>query len=114
VPDEDKKRAAHRALVDRVLKGEGRASPEQRARAFLSELLPGLIRAPGRVLGSGGQDSVGDVAPPAAVNIRNDSERQASRNRACALPEAILERSEGSGMASKNCSTAAAPGRWKG
>ena len=31
---EDKKRAAHRALQDRILNGEGRASPEQRARAF--------------------------------------------------------------------------------
>jgi hypothetical protein len=31
---EDKKRAAHRALQDRVLNGEGTASPEQRARAF--------------------------------------------------------------------------------
>lgn len=45
--DEDKKRAAHRALVDRVLHGEGRASAEQRARAFsndgLSPPLDGLI-----------------------------------------------------------------------
>lgn len=32
--DEDPKRAAHRALVDRVLHGAGRASAEQRARAF--------------------------------------------------------------------------------
>ena len=47
MPDEDKKRAAHRALVDRVLNGEGRASPEQRARAFsnagIPEPLDGLI-----------------------------------------------------------------------
>jgi hypothetical protein len=34
VPDEDEKRALHRSLVDRVLNGEGRASAEQRARAF--------------------------------------------------------------------------------
>jgi hypothetical protein len=34
VPAEDKKRAAHRALVDRLLNGEGRASAEQRACAF--------------------------------------------------------------------------------
>jgi hypothetical protein len=34
VPDEDKKRAAYRALVDRVLNGEGRAPAEQRACAF--------------------------------------------------------------------------------
>ena len=33
VPD-GKKRAAHRALVDRILSGGGRASPEQRARCL--------------------------------------------------------------------------------
>ena len=47
VSDEDNKRAAHRALVDRVLDGEGRASAEQRARAFgnhdLSRPLDALI-----------------------------------------------------------------------
>jgi alkylhydroperoxidase family enzyme len=40
VSDEDKKRAAHRALVERVLNGEGRASAEQRARAFNNDGLP--------------------------------------------------------------------------
>ncbi|MEV5751718.1 hypothetical protein AB0L00_28190 [Actinoallomurus sp. NPDC052308] len=35
--DEDKKRAAHRALVGRVLNGKGRASAERRARAFDNE-----------------------------------------------------------------------------
>jgi alkylhydroperoxidase family enzyme len=48
VLDEDEKRAAHRALVDRVLNGEGRASAEERARAFagggLSPPLDALIR----------------------------------------------------------------------
>jgi hypothetical protein len=34
VPSEDKKLAAHRALVDRILNGEGRASAQQRARAY--------------------------------------------------------------------------------
>jgi hypothetical protein len=34
VPGEDKKRAEHRALVDRLLNGEGRAAAEQRACAF--------------------------------------------------------------------------------
>ena len=34
VPEEDKKRAAHRALVDRILNAEGRASAQQRAQAF--------------------------------------------------------------------------------
>ena len=37
MPDDDKKRAAYRALVDRVLSGEGRASAEQRARAFSND-----------------------------------------------------------------------------
>jgi hypothetical protein len=40
MPDEDKKRAAHRALVDRVLGGEGRASAELRASAFGNAGLP--------------------------------------------------------------------------
>jgi hypothetical protein len=37
VLDDDKKQAAHRALVDRVLSGQGRASVEQRARAFSND-----------------------------------------------------------------------------
>jgi len=45
VPDEDKKRAAHQALVDRVLSGEGRASAEQRARAFSNADLPPPLQA---------------------------------------------------------------------
>ena len=36
----DKKRAAYRALEDRILNGEGRASPDQRAHAFASSGLP--------------------------------------------------------------------------
>lgn len=40
MPDEDKKRAAHQALVDRILNGAGRTSPEQRARAFGNAGLP--------------------------------------------------------------------------
>ena len=50
VPDEDKKRAAHRALVDRVLNGEGRAPAEQRARAFTNDdLSPPLDLLIGKV-----------------------------------------------------------------
>jgi alkylhydroperoxidase family enzyme len=41
VPADDKERATYRALVDRVLTGEGRASEEQRARAFSND---GLTR----------------------------------------------------------------------
>jgi hypothetical protein len=40
VPDDDKKQAAHRALVDSVLNAEGRASPQQRASAFGNDGLP--------------------------------------------------------------------------
>ena len=40
MPDHDKKRTAQRALVDRVLHGEGRASAELRAHAFDNEGLP--------------------------------------------------------------------------
>jgi hypothetical protein len=44
---DDKKRAAHRALQDRILNGAARASPELRARAVrnagLSEPLEGLL-----------------------------------------------------------------------
>jgi hypothetical protein len=45
VPDEDKKRAAYQALVDRVLHGEGRATAEQRARAFSNNGLPPPLQA---------------------------------------------------------------------
>lgn len=45
MPDEDKKRAAYRALVDRILHGEGRASPELRARAFSNADLPASLQA---------------------------------------------------------------------
>jgi alkylhydroperoxidase family enzyme len=45
VPEEDKKRAAHRALVDRVLNGEGRASAAQRARAFSNDGLSAPLDA---------------------------------------------------------------------
>lgn len=40
MPAEDKKRAAYRALQDRILNGEGRASPGQRACAFGNAGLP--------------------------------------------------------------------------
>jgi hypothetical protein len=41
--DEDTKRAAFRALVDRVLNGEGRTSREQRARAFGNADVPAPV-----------------------------------------------------------------------
>lgn len=50
VPTEDMKRAAYRALQDRILNGAGTASPEQRARAFgNADLSPPLDRLIGKV-----------------------------------------------------------------
>jgi hypothetical protein len=50
MPDEDTKRAAYRALVDRVRNGNGRASVEQRRRAFHNEgLSPPLDQLIGKV-----------------------------------------------------------------
>ncbi|NEE02599.1 hypothetical protein [Phytoactinopolyspora halotolerans] len=40
MPGDDKKRAAHRALVDHVLNAESTTSAQQRARAFNNDALP--------------------------------------------------------------------------
>jgi alkylhydroperoxidase family enzyme len=45
MPDDDKKRAVYQALVDRVLKGEGRACAAQRASAFSNEGLAAPLDA---------------------------------------------------------------------
>jgi alkylhydroperoxidase family enzyme len=45
VPDDDKKRAAFRALEENVLTGEGRTSPEQRAAAFTNTGVPLAVQA---------------------------------------------------------------------
>jgi hypothetical protein len=45
VADGDKKRAAHQALVDRVLNGEGKTSQEQRAQAFSDAGVPAPLQA---------------------------------------------------------------------
>ena len=42
---EDKKRTARRALEDRILKGDGRASSDQRARAFNNVGVPEPLHA---------------------------------------------------------------------
>jgi hypothetical protein len=57
MPDQDRKQALFQALVDRVRGGEGRASAQQRERAFRSEglsppldtLIGGLAERPARV-----------------------------------------------------------------
>ncbi|MCC3331225.1 hypothetical protein [Nocardia abscessus] len=45
MPNQDKKHAAHRALVDRVLNGRGTASRDQRARAFHNADVPPPLHA---------------------------------------------------------------------
>ncbi|WP_328994844.1 hypothetical protein OG394_10050 [Kribbella sp. NBC_01245] len=73
MPTEDKKRAAHRALVDRVLNGDGRASAEQRASAFsnagLSQPLAELL---GKVAISPTQVTDADFAAARAAGFSED------------------------------------------
>jgi len=70
---EDKKRAAHRALRDRILNGVGRASPEQRAGAFsntgLSPPLAGLL---GKVATRPAQVTDADFAAARAAGFSED------------------------------------------
>jgi alkylhydroperoxidase family enzyme len=73
VPDEDKKRAAHQALVDRVLSGEGRASAEQRARAFSNDgLSPPLKALIGKVATRPAQVTDADFAAAKASGCSED------------------------------------------
>jgi hypothetical protein len=73
MPEADKKRAAHQALVDRVLNGAGRAAAEQRARAFandgLSPPLPALI---GKVATGPTQVTEADFAAAKAQGFSED------------------------------------------
>ena len=73
MPDEDKKRAAHRALVDRVLNGEGRASAEQRACAFTGDgLSPPLDALIGKVVERPAQVTAEDLAAAKASGCTED------------------------------------------
>jgi hypothetical protein len=74
VPDEDRKQAAHRALVDRVLNGEGRASPRQRANAYRNDGLspPPLQAVIGKVTATPVQISDADVAAAKAAGCTED------------------------------------------
>jgi len=73
VLDEDKKRAAHRALVDRVLHGEGRASAEQRARAFSNDgLAPPLDALIDKVADRPAQVTDADLAAAKASGCTED------------------------------------------
>ena len=70
---DDKKRAAYRALQDRILNGEGRASPEERARAFgnagLSGPLDGLL---GKVATRPAEVTDADFAAARAAGFSED------------------------------------------
>ena len=70
---EDNKRAAFRALQDRIVNGEGRASAEQRARAFgnvgLSPPLDGLL---GKVATRPAQVTDADFAAARAAGVGED------------------------------------------
>jgi hypothetical protein len=73
VPDEDKKRAAHRALVDRILNEEGRASAEQRGRAFGNDgLSPPLDTLIGKVATRPTQVTEADFAVAKASGFSED------------------------------------------
>lgn len=73
MPDEDKKRAAHRALVDHVLNTEGKASAEQRARAFAGDgLRPPLDALIGKVATRPAQVTDGDFAAAKSSGFSED------------------------------------------
>lgn len=73
MPDEDKKRAAHRALVDRVLNGTGRAAARQRAQAFGNEgLAPPLDALIGKVADRPAQVTEADFAAATAAGYTED------------------------------------------
>lgn len=71
--DEDKERAAYRALVDRVLTGDGRASAEQRARAFGNDgLAPPLDALIDKVANRPAQVTDADFAAAKASGFSDD------------------------------------------
>jgi hypothetical protein len=73
VPDGDKKQAAYRSLVDRVLEGEGRASARQRAQAFGNDgLPPPLCALIGKVLARPARVTEADFAAAKALGCTED------------------------------------------
>ncbi|TCC56955.1 hypothetical protein E0H73_31165 [Kribbella pittospori] len=73
MPDEDKKRVAHLALVDRVLTGEGTASAEDRARAFGNADVPAPLQALiGKVATTPSQVTDADFAAAKAAGFSED------------------------------------------
>jgi hypothetical protein len=73
MPEDDKKRAAHRALVDRILNGAGQATTGQRARAFGNDgLAPPLDVLIGKVATSPTQVTEADFAAAKAAGCTED------------------------------------------
>lgn len=73
MPDEDKQRAAHRALVDRILNGPGEAPAEQRARAFAGGgLTPPLDALIGTVVTRPAQVTEPDLTAVVASGVSED------------------------------------------
>jgi len=73
MPEDDKKRAAHRALVDRILNGAGQATAGQRARAFGNDgLAPALDVLIGKVATSPAQLTEADFAAARAAGCTED------------------------------------------
>ena len=73
MPVEDQKRAAHQVLVERVLTGAGKASPEQRARAFSNAGVPAPLQALiGKVATSPAQVTDADFAAAKASGLSED------------------------------------------
>ena len=73
MPDEDQKRTAHRALVDRILNGKGRASAQQRAHAYRNDgLPPPLDTLIGKVATNPTQVTDADFAAAKASGVSED------------------------------------------
>jgi alkylhydroperoxidase family enzyme len=73
VPDTDKKPAAHRALVDRILNGPGKAPAELRGRAFAGTGVPPALSALiGKVATSPAQITDADFAAALASGCTDD------------------------------------------
>jgi hypothetical protein len=73
VPDENHKWALHRALVDRVVNGEGRASAQQRAQAFRNEGLPPLDTLISKAVTSPAKVTEADFATAEAAGSSEDA-----------------------------------------
>jgi hypothetical protein len=73
VPSADTKRAAHRALVDRILTGEGKASAAERAHAFGNDgLTPPLDALISKIVDSPAQVTAADLAAAKASGYTED------------------------------------------